>query len=77
MGSPAKALAIKSLGTSAGLLDGAVSGIELLGSDEEIRWTRTDAALVLEPAKGKPASDFAVVFKIDVKPAAGLALAAE
>ncbi len=77
MGWPAKALAIRSLGTSAGLLDGAVSGIELLGSDEEIRWTRTDAALVLEPAKGKPASDFAVVFKIDVKPAAGLALAAE
>ncbi|HXQ79880.1 MAG TPA: alpha-L-fucosidase [Opitutaceae bacterium] len=77
MGWPEKPLAIRSLGGSAKLLDRAVAGVELLGSDESIRWTRDDGALVLEPAKGRPASDFAVVYKIKLQPDSRLAAAAE
>ena len=77
MGWPAKPLAIRSLGFSAKLLDGAVAAVELLGSDEAVRWTRTDEALVLEAARAKPPSDIAVVYKISVTPAEGRALAAD
>jgi|CZKI01.1.fsa_nt_gi alpha-L-fucosidase len=73
MGWPVKPLAIRSLGGSARLLDRTIAGIELLGSDEIVRWKRTDDALVLEAAKARPASDFAVVYKIKLEPDARLA----
>ena len=77
MGWPAKPLAIRSLGGAAKLLDRPIAGVELLGSGEDIHWARTDDALEIEPARGRAASDFAVVFKIRLKPDAGLALTAE
>jgi alpha-L-fucosidase len=77
MGWPVKPLAIRSLGGSARLLDRPIARIDLLGSDETIRWRRTDDALVLEPAKARPASDFAVVYKIKLEPDGRLALAGE
>jgi alpha-L-fucosidase len=41
-----------------------IAGIQLLGSDEKIRWSQSETALVIEPPQAKPASDAAVVFKI-------------
>ncbi|MBN1805494.1 MAG: alpha-L-fucosidase [Sedimentisphaerales bacterium] len=62
-GWPTKDLQIKSLGKAAKLLDKPIEKIALLGSDEEIKWTQTNEALIIRPAQDKPC-DIAVVFKI-------------
>jgi len=63
LGWPTKELHIKSLGTASGLVDKPIKDIELLGSSEEIKWSRDEQALTIKPATNKP-SDIAVVFKI-------------
>jgi alpha-L-fucosidase len=63
LGWPTNAVNIKSLGTSAKLLDKKIGGVRLLGSDEKIHWTQTSDALVIQPPEKKP-NDFAIVFKI-------------
>jgi alpha-L-fucosidase len=63
LGWPVEPLEIKSLGAAAGLLDRPIAQITLLGSDEPIRWSRTDAALIIQPPLHKPC-DHAIVFKI-------------
>ncbi len=63
MGAPAGAVTIKSLGTAAKLLGQPVAGVTLLGSDEQLKWTQTPDALVIEAPRKQP-SEIAVVFKI-------------
>jgi alpha-L-fucosidase len=63
LGAPTKALQIKSLGTEAKLLDEPVGSIQLLGSDEVIKWSQAGNALTIESPVNKP-SDIAVVFKV-------------
>jgi alpha-L-fucosidase len=63
MGAPLGPVTIRSLGTDAGLLRGAIGGISLLGSDEKVAWNRTPEALVIERPRA-PTSDIALVFKI-------------
>ena len=65
-GQPTKPLAIKSLGTSAALLDKPVASIRLLGSDETILWSQSPGALTIAPPRG-PAGSAAVVFAISLK----------
>jgi alpha-L-fucosidase len=64
MGWPTEPLRIKSLGTTAKLLDRPIGRIALLGSDEAVRWTQEDGALVIQPLERKPC-DSAYVFKIN------------
>jgi alpha-L-fucosidase len=59
---PMQPVAIKSLGKTTGLLDGAISKIELLGSDETIKWVQADDAVTIE-APQKKLFDEAAVFK--------------
>lgn len=66
MGVPKTAVTIKSLGHLAGLLEKPISQITLLGSDEKLKWSQTDDALVIETPQNQP-SDIAVVFKITSK----------
>lgn len=66
MGSPTGPVTIKSLGTSAGLLEKSISGIQLLGSQESLKWNQTGEALVIEKPQNQP-SDIAIVFKITPK----------
>ena len=66
MGVPTNAVAIKSLGTDAKLLDKKISKITLLGSKEKVKWTQTADALTLEAPQAKP-SDIAIVFEIALK----------
>jgi alpha-L-fucosidase len=66
LGWPTNAVAIKSLGKSAGLLDKSIGKIQLLGSREKIKWSQTAEALTIEAPKNKP-SDIAIVFKITTK----------
>jgi alpha-L-fucosidase len=63
LGWPTEPLEIKSLGTAAGLVDRPIAQITLLGSDEPVQWTRTQAALVIQPPRHKPC-DHAIVFKV-------------
>jgi alpha-L-fucosidase len=58
LGVPTNSVQLKSLH------DAHITGIQLLGSDEKIRWSRSDTALVIDPPQTKPASDAAIVFKI-------------
>ena len=63
LGWPTKTLSIKSLGTEAKLLDKPIEVIQLLGSDEKIRWTQGQDSLTIEPVQNKP-DGIAAVFKV-------------
>jgi alpha-L-fucosidase len=63
LGWPTNGVEVEALGKSAKLFDRPIKKIELLGSREKIKWTRTDDALIIEQPKGKP-NDIAIVFKI-------------
>jgi alpha-L-fucosidase len=63
MGAPKSAVTIKSLGTAAKLVDGAVGDVTLLGSDEKLAWSQNADALTIAAPKSVP-NDIAVVFKI-------------
>jgi alpha-L-fucosidase len=64
LGVPKKPVAIKSLGVAAGLLGGKIGAITLLGDTAQVHWTQNDDALVIDPPQAKPATDYAVVYKI-------------
>jgi alpha-L-fucosidase len=66
MGAPTNAVKIKSLGSSAKLLDKPVSHVSLLGRVERLNWSQTANALVVEGVQSQP-GDFAVVLKIVTK----------
>jgi alpha-L-fucosidase len=66
LGWPTNGASIKSLGKSAKLLGGKIRKIELLGSQEKIKWKQTADALAIAQPKNQP-NDFAVVYKITVK----------
>jgi len=63
LGAPTNAVAIKSLGTAAKLLDKPIGKITLLGSDEKVQWSQTDATLIIKPPQKTP-NNIAIVFKI-------------
>ena len=66
LGQPTEPLKIKSLGKKSKLLDKRIGGIQLLGTDEVVRWSQDDDALAIEPAANK-LSDAAVVYKIQLE----------
>ena len=66
LGMPKKDLQIKSLGTAANLLDKPIGSITLLGSDEKVTWSQTNAALTINPPKKMP-NDIAIVYKLTLK----------
>jgi alpha-L-fucosidase len=63
LGKPEEALKIVSLGKNAGLLDKPISKIQLLGSDEELKWEQEQDALIIECPHKIP-SNAAIAFKI-------------
>ncbi len=65
LGLPKEATTIKALGTIA--KNGAVAAIEMVGSNEKIKWTQKADALAIEPSKTYPAES-AVVYKLLFKP---------
>lgn len=67
MGRPEKPVEIKSLGRAAGLLEGKIQNVRLLGVDAPAKWKRSDATLTIEAPSGKAASDVAVVYAIELK----------
>ncbi|HWA27477.1 MAG TPA: alpha-L-fucosidase [Lacunisphaera sp.] len=67
LGAPKSAVTIRSLGTAAGLLDGAIGSVTLLGSDEKLTWSQSADALTIEPPAGIP-NAIALVFRITQRP---------
>jgi alpha-L-fucosidase len=67
LGWPTKTVTVKSLGKNAGLADGQVADISMLGSDEKITWTQDDAAVTIQPPQTK-LFDEATVFKVAFTP---------
>jgi alpha-L-fucosidase len=63
MGNPTSQVSIKSLGKSAQLLDGTITSVQMLGSDQKLDWSRSAESLHITPPKVAP-SDAAVVLKI-------------
>jgi alpha-L-fucosidase len=63
MGSPSGGVTLKSLGTGAKLLEGSIVSMEMLGSDEKLKWSRTEQSVTIVAPRQKP-SEVAVVFKI-------------
>ena len=65
LGKPTVPVTIKSLGTAAGLLEGTgtIANVELIGSDEKLAWTQTDAGVTI-PLPTKLDFGEATVFKI-------------
>jgi alpha-L-fucosidase len=66
MGNPTREVTLKSLGTGAKLLDGSVGSIEMLGSDEKLKWARSEQSVIIEAPRQK-LSEIAVVFKITLE----------
>jgi alpha-L-fucosidase len=63
LGVPKKDLQIKSLGTTAGLLDQLIHSVTLLGGREKLSWRQDADSLVIQPVSAWP-SEAAVVFAI-------------
>lgn len=55
---------MKSLGARAGLFDGTIARISLLGSDKTVTWRQDSDALVIESPTAA-SNDVANVFKIE------------
>jgi alpha-L-fucosidase len=63
-GLPSGPVALKSLGTTAALLDRPVAKVEQLGASGNVDWSSGADALTVTPASAKPASDAGIVFRI-------------
>jgi alpha-L-fucosidase len=68
LGRPDKDITIKSLGTSAGLFDGSIGKVELLGSDQALQWTQSADALKIKLPAGDLSS---AAVSLKISPAAG------
>ncbi len=66
LGWPQQAVMLSSFGTSAATRPGEVAHVELLGSPEKLQWRQNTDGLRIELPRQKPASDFAVVFKLSM-----------
>jgi alpha-L-fucosidase len=65
MDAPSKAIVIQSMASHLTLLNGSIINIEMLGSDENVKWTQTKDGLIIEKPQSIP-NDFAVTFKISL-----------
>jgi alpha-L-fucosidase len=68
LGAPKEQIRLSSLGNRAGLIEGQIHNIEILGSREPLKWSRGADALTIDPPAAVP-SEYAVVFKIALQAA--------
>ena len=64
LGWPKDAFMIKSLGTAAATNPGKIQQVELLGTDEKLRWKQTAHGLRVELPKYRPTLNYAVALKV-------------
>jgi alpha-L-fucosidase len=63
LGAPKEQIRLSSLGTRAGLIDGQIRNVELLGGRKSLKWSSGPDALTIDPPAAVP-SEHAVVFRI-------------
>lgn len=66
MDKPKGDIVMKTLSTDIGVLNSAILDIQLLGSDEKIKWTRDERGLVIKAPKSVP-SEYAHAYKISLE----------
>ena len=66
MDKPTKDIVVKSLGSDMTLLDGKITNISMLGSDQKVDWEVTANGLVIKQPKSVP-TDFATGYKLNIK----------
>lgn len=66
MDTPENEIIIKSLSTQLGVLNSTIEKVELLGSNEEIKWQRTEKGLVIKASNQFP-TNFAHAYKITME----------
>jgi alpha-L-fucosidase len=67
LGWPSEAFVVQSLGTASATRPGKVEHVQLLGTEEKLRWRQTDAGLRVElPKQYHPAADFAAALKVSL-----------
>jgi len=66
MGATTAAVKVRSLGRDAKLLSQPIASVTLLGSAENLKWSQTGEALVIDAPRSQP-NDIALVFKITQK----------
>ena len=66
MGAPTAAVKVRSLGRDAKLLSQPIASVTLLGSAENLKWSQTGEALLIDAPRSQP-NDIALVFKITQK----------
>lgn len=65
LGWPTGEVVIRSLGTVSAAESGRVDHVQLLGTDEKVKWTQTPAGLrIILPEQYRPPTDFAAALKI-------------
>ncbi len=67
LGWPTKPVTVHSLGAKAGLLDGTIQDVSLLGSADKVDWKQDDDAVTIQPP-AKKLFDEAAVYKFTLKP---------
>ncbi|HUN82741.1 MAG TPA: alpha-L-fucosidase [Terracidiphilus sp.] len=67
LGWPTEAVIIKALGTAASTQPGKIANVQLIGTDEKLRWKQTGDGLRVETPRGyRPPTDFAAAFKVSL-----------
>ena len=63
---PTKDINIKSFGTEMTMLDGPITSVKILGSDEEVIWKQTSEGLKIKKPSSLP-SKIAITYKVEIK----------
>ena len=66
LGWPQQVVMLSSFGTTSATRSGKVAHVEMLGSPEKLHWRQNADGLRIELPQQRPASDFAVVFKLSM-----------
>ena len=64
LGWPSDAFVIHSLGTAATSKPGKIHNVQLLGTDEKLKWKQSAAALRVELSKYRPTVDYALALEV-------------
>ena len=67
LGWPADAFIVKALGTASATQPGRVGNVQLLGTDQKLKWNQSADGLRVELPKGyRPTNDYAAALKISL-----------
>lgn len=67
LGWPADAFVVKALGTASATQPGKIANVQLLGTDEKLKWNQSSGGLRVElPNRYRPTNDYAAALKISL-----------